>query len=302
MMSNMELTSLLESVLDEKTEQDDLCNGRNAWIIKPAAASQGKGIQVSRQLVEILQALRGMYLRGVCQKYLERPQLIYGYKFDIRLWVLVTSLNPLQIYIWRQPLLRFASQKYDDTVTDTNKAVHLTNSAVAKKTSGFNDFHEELHTRGYMWHRWQYEEWLHSTYCTRSEHCTTWLRRSPHSSKAAPATTTAVTTKKLPATSTATAATASRTMVSSYSTSSITTTATSAITPPTASPRSPDTASSSSSSFSCAPCTVSAEAPAAEAPAAEVAATAATAAATAATYPESQSLSARSGSATPGRP
>ena len=43
----------------------------------------------------------------IVQKYIEQPQIILGKKFDIRQWVLVTSLNPLTVYIWRQPYIRF---------------------------------------------------------------------------------------------------------------------------------------------------------------------------------------------------
>lgn len=49
----------------------------------------------------------GNCAQWIAQKYMERPQVIYDYKFDIRQWVLVTDWNPLTVYIWRQPYLRF---------------------------------------------------------------------------------------------------------------------------------------------------------------------------------------------------
>ena len=37
----------------------------------------------------------------VCQSYLTRPYLIDGYKFDLRVYVLVTSCDPFRIYVFQ---------------------------------------------------------------------------------------------------------------------------------------------------------------------------------------------------------
>ena len=37
----------------------------------------------------------------VCQVYLTRPLLIDGYKFDMRIYVLVTSCDPFRIYVFQ---------------------------------------------------------------------------------------------------------------------------------------------------------------------------------------------------------
>ena len=46
------------------------------------------------------------------QKYVDRPLLINGFKFDLRVYVVIVKLKPLQAYIYKQGLVRFASEPY----------------------------------------------------------------------------------------------------------------------------------------------------------------------------------------------
>lgn len=46
-------------------------------------------------------------------EYIKNPHLINGLKYDLRIYVLVTSYDPLKIYIHKDGLCRFATELYD---------------------------------------------------------------------------------------------------------------------------------------------------------------------------------------------
>ena len=77
--------------------------------MKPQASSQGKGIFVTNSIDEII-AKQNQSI--VVSHYIEDPYLIEGYKFDLRIYVAITSLHPLRLYIYEEGLARFATRKY----------------------------------------------------------------------------------------------------------------------------------------------------------------------------------------------
>jgi tubulin polyglutamylase TTLL6/13 len=73
------------------------------------------------------------------QRYLHRPYLIEGLKFDFRVYVLIASVDPLTIYIYEEGLARFATEKYEAPSRDNMDKVcmHLTNYAINKDSPKF---------------------------------------------------------------------------------------------------------------------------------------------------------------------
>ncbi|PVD20598.1 hypothetical protein C0Q70_18754 [Pomacea canaliculata] len=77
------------------------------WIMKPVAKSQGKGIFLFKRLKDITVWRKGTDSQRlsdqtketpetyVVQRYIENPYLIGGRKFDLRIYVLVTSVEEL---------------------------------------------------------------------------------------------------------------------------------------------------------------------------------------------------------------
>jgi len=63
------------------------------------------------------------------------PHLINGFKYDMRIYVLVTSYDPLKIYIYDDGLGRFATEKYTTKSKNLKlRYIHLTNYSVNKNS------------------------------------------------------------------------------------------------------------------------------------------------------------------------
>ena len=69
----------------------------------------------------------------VMQRYIKNPLLLNGYKFDLRIYILVTSFNPLEAFIYKEGFGRFSTQPYTlDPSDKANKYIHLTNVSINK--------------------------------------------------------------------------------------------------------------------------------------------------------------------------
>ncbi|XP_026742917.1 uncharacterized protein LOC113504710 isoform X3 [Trichoplusia ni] len=113
-------------------EYKELCSThyrtKGPWIVKPAASSRGRGIYIVNTPEQIPKGEN-----VVVAKYIDKPLLIGGHKCDLRLYVCVTSIDPLLIYLYEEGLVRFATVKYDKTNKNLwNPCMHLCNYSINK--------------------------------------------------------------------------------------------------------------------------------------------------------------------------
>ena len=70
---------------------------------------------------------------------MHKPYLIDGFKFDLRIYVMLCGVNPLRIYIYKEGLARFATVPYENPGPQNleNLFMHLTNYAINKESPNF---------------------------------------------------------------------------------------------------------------------------------------------------------------------
>ncbi len=149
-------------------------DGSDLWICKPQGGSCGRGIRLCRynDVKSLPMTWRSKDVKGDdhlspsrnstssgtagfggggyntvsrgrqrvwnVQEYIADPLCIEGRKFDLRVYVLVTSFDPLRVYVFREGLCRICTNEYDldyDHLDDTFR--HLTNFSINKNASAF---------------------------------------------------------------------------------------------------------------------------------------------------------------------
>ncbi|KAI4504527.1 hypothetical protein M0802_000077 [Mischocyttarus mexicanus] len=132
-----ELLTLTDNILREMSKchpQSRVDGMRNIWILKPGDKSLGKGIVLKNSLNDILHKVNQAAKEGmqyVVQKYIERPLLVHKTKIDVRQWFLITSTQPLIVWMYKDILIRFASRNF--TLDDFHESIHLCNTTVQLK-------------------------------------------------------------------------------------------------------------------------------------------------------------------------
>jgi hypothetical protein len=155
---------LILNSLSKVNKQHYIDGTKNIWIVKAPDTSCGVGMKILYKLEDILDCEKGMGGRTV-QKYIENTLLappncnlihntatipnqissknsqnsLLKYKFDIRIWVLVTSFEPLEAYIYSNVYGRKCIAPYSINLSNLgNNHIHLTNYSLQKKNCNNN--------------------------------------------------------------------------------------------------------------------------------------------------------------------
>jgi tubulin polyglutamylase TTLL5 len=112
----------------------------SAWIVKPANAARGEGIYLTDSVDRVPQQPG-----WVVQRYLDQPHTLDGVKYVLRLYVLISSLDPLRIERFAEGSVKLASAPYDPAERDNVYAV-LTNPDVSARNPASSVTFLSLHT------------------------------------------------------------------------------------------------------------------------------------------------------------
>ncbi|MDR3581698.1 MAG: hypothetical protein P4L67_00280 [Candidatus Pacebacteria bacterium] len=113
----------------------------NLWLIKPAAMNQGRGIEIFKNdLAGMKKFIESKQQNSywVVQKYIERPLLYNGRKFDIRMWAVMTWKG--ELFYYRYGYVRTSSDFY--SLDSKLNYVHLTNNCLQQFGDKYGTFEE----------------------------------------------------------------------------------------------------------------------------------------------------------------
>ncbi|XP_041481101.1 tubulin polyglutamylase TTLL11-like [Lytechinus variegatus] len=116
------------------------------FIVKPDDGSQGDGIYLISNPHHM--STTGLTKPAVVQEYVPRPLLLEHLKFDLRIYVLLASIDPLRIYICKEGMARFCTIPYQEPTTRNLHVtyMHLTNYSLNKFSTSF--VHTDATDRG----------------------------------------------------------------------------------------------------------------------------------------------------------
>ena len=111
-------------------------DGHSPLIVKRGVSARGEGIELTVELPDVQRVAKdaaSSATTSICSKYIERPFIVNGRKFDLRIYVCVLSIIPLRAYVHREILARFCVSTYKEGAeTLHDRARHLTNYSINK--------------------------------------------------------------------------------------------------------------------------------------------------------------------------
>ncbi|XP_042642871.1 tubulin polyglutamylase TTLL11 isoform X3 [Tyto alba] len=126
-------------VAEVRMMKDSDPSWKPTFIVKPDGGCQGDGIYLIKDPSDIRLTGSIQSRPAVVQEYMCKPLLVDKLKFDIRLYVLLKSLEPLEIYIAKDGLSRFCTEPYQEPTLKNLHHVfmHLTNYSLNIHSGNF---------------------------------------------------------------------------------------------------------------------------------------------------------------------
>ena len=139
----------------EKKFKNYKFNLKKLWIVKPNNLSFGQGIHF---LISLKEEAFNKYL---ISEYLKNPHLIYGRKYDFRLYILVTGLKPLRIYLNKEGLIRIATNNYSLSLESIkDNFTHLTNTGINVRNKKYHYAENSSDELANKWNFATYKKYL----------------------------------------------------------------------------------------------------------------------------------------------
>jgi len=113
---------------------------KRLYIAKPTSGSHGDGITLVRSIKDLPISKYATNVKDmVIQEYIDRPLLIDGKKFDLRLYVLISSVKPMIAFLNEEGLARFCTEDYQPPTKENlkNYYMHLTNYNLNKLSPNY---------------------------------------------------------------------------------------------------------------------------------------------------------------------
>ena len=99
---------------------------KDVWLFKPAKDSFARGIEIIKNYKEIENA---KFKNFLISRYVMNPMLIRNKKFDMRAYILVTGMNPLKIYFYRDGYVKIPVKDFNlDPKDIKDGCIHITTS------------------------------------------------------------------------------------------------------------------------------------------------------------------------------
>jgi len=124
-------------------------NGRNnLWIGKPQNDFGGKGIRVWKgtdpDLIRQIRECKSSAQRSLIQHYIPDPYLIGGYKFHMRIHMVVSNVNPIEAFVQENGQCLFSTKPYtlaNETLgASFDPPVHVTNLGLNTKPNNKENY------------------------------------------------------------------------------------------------------------------------------------------------------------------